>query len=87
MITVPFDVEGYHGISARGKVLNSVELSQTLDNAYKTMEWFKYLADHATTVEVLEKYVHASTFMTTYIVGFELDGKYETYYRLKYNDG
>ena len=87
MIKVPFDVDGNHGMSARGQVLNNAELSKTLDNAYETMPWFKYLADHATKVEVLDTYVNNASFMTTYVVGFELDGKYETFYRLKYNDG
>lgn len=87
MIKVPFDVAGNHGASARGQILNSVELSKTLDNAYETMPWFRYLADHATKIEVLENYFNAATYLTTYVVGFELDGKYETFYRVKYNDG
>ena len=50
------------------------------------MEWFKYLADHATEIKVLENYANAATFLTTYVVGFELEGKHETFYRLKYHD-
>jgi hypothetical protein len=33
---------------------------------------------------VLENYANAATYMTTYVVGFELEGKYETFYRIKY---
>ena len=87
MIKVPFDIEGYHGSSMHGQILNSAELDKTLDSAYRTMEWFKYLADHATEIKVLENYANAATVMTRYVVGIELEGKHETFYRLKYHDG
>jgi len=87
MIKVPFDVEGNHVSSQRDVDLDTSALGSTLDNAYKTMPWFKYLADHATEIKVLNTYYNAPAYLTTHIVGFELEGKYETLYRLKYNDG
>jgi len=49
------------------------------------MEWFKFLSDKAKRVEILETYRNAEKFTTTTVVGFELDPKNETYYRLKYD--
>ena len=86
MIKVPFDTDGNHGTSMRGEILNSSALRDTLDNAYKTMPWFKYLADHAIEINMLEKYYDARAHMTTHVVGFELEGKHETFYRMKYSD-
>ena len=83
MIRVPFDIPN-HGDSMRATVLHHAELENTLDNAYKTMEWFRFLSDKAERVEVLETYKNPDTFKTTTVVGFELDGKNETFYRLKY---
>ena len=68
----------------RATVLHHAELEKTLDNAYQTMEWFKFLSDKAERVEILETYKDPKTFKTTTVVGFELDGKNETFYRLKY---
>ena len=81
MIRVPFDIP-YHGDSMRAAYVSRADLEKTLDNAYKTMEWFKFLADKAERVEILETYKNTHT--TTTVVGFELDGKNETFYRLKY---
>ena len=85
MIKVPFDTEGHHGVSIRGQTMTHIELEKTLDNAYKTMDWFKYLADNAVRVEVLDTMYRPAEHVTTTVVGFELEGKHETYYRLKYN--
>lgn len=83
MIKVPFDAPN-HGESTRGQILSAKELESTLDNAYKNMPWFKFLADHATEVKVVDITYSRQTHITTHWVGFELDGKYETLYRLKY---
>jgi hypothetical protein len=48
------------------------------------MEWFRFLADKAERVEILETYKDAQKHVTTTVVGFKLDGKNETFYRLKY---
>ena len=74
MIKVPFAMDGDHGTS------------RFYDAAYKTMPWFKYLADHAIKIHMLEKYVSAATYQTSYVVGFELEGKHATFYRMKYSD-
>jgi uncharacterized protein YfcZ (UPF0381/DUF406 family) len=84
MIKVPFDTP-YHGMSDRASYVASADLEKTLDNAYKTMEWFRFLADKAERVEILETYKDAQKAVTTTVVGFDLDGKHETFYRLKYN--
>jgi len=83
MIKVPFDIP-YHGDSVRAGYASRVDLEKTLDNAYKTMEWFRFLSDKAQRVEILETYKDAQKHLTTTVVGFELDGKNETFYRLKY---
>jgi len=83
MIKVPFDTP-YHGMSDRASYMTHIELENTLDNAYKTMEWFRFLADKAERVEIIETYKDADKRVTTTWVGFELDGKNETFYRLKY---
>jgi len=84
MIKVPFDTEGNHGKTARGQTMTHINLDKTLDNAYKTMDWFKYLADNAKRVKILDTvYRHAEHITTTW-VGFELDEKHETFYRIKY---
>jgi uncharacterized protein YfcZ (UPF0381/DUF406 family) len=84
MIKVPFDTP-YHGMSDRAEMCVHADLGKTLDNAYKTMEWFKFLADKAERVEILGTYKDAQKHITTTVVGFELDGKNETFYRLKYD--
>ena len=84
MIKVPFDTP-FHGDSVRGQTVSLVELERTLDNAYKTMDWFRFLSDKAKRVEILESYYSADKHITTTWVGFELDGKNETFYRLKYD--
>ena len=84
MIRVPFDIP-YHGNHLRaGEYVSHVDLEKTLDNAYQTMEWFKFLSDKAERVEILETYKNPNTFTNTTVVGFELNGKNETFYRLKY---
>ena len=83
MIRVPFDTP-YQGNSVRADYVSRADLEKTLDNAYKTMEWFRFLSDKAERVEILETYKDPNTFKTTTVVGFELDGKNETFYRLKY---
>ena len=83
MIKVPFDTP-YHGDSDRAQTITRLELESTLDNAYKTMEWFRFLADKAVRVEVLDS-VPAKKGVITQWIGFELDGKSETFYRLKYD--
>ena len=84
MIKVPFDTEGNHGASVRGQTMTHIELEKTLENAYKTMDWFKYLSDNAVRVEILDTVYRPAEHVTTTVVGFELEGKHETYYRLKY---
>jgi len=81
MIKVPFDIP-YHGDSLGSHYLNRADLEETLDNAYKTMEWFKFLSDKAIRVEIIG--TQKNTHTTTTVVGFELDPKNETFYRLKY---
>jgi len=83
MIRVPFDTP-YHGNSERASYVARVDLERTLDNAYKTMDWFKFLADKAVQVEVLDSESNPNKKITTTWIGFKLDGKNETYYRLKY---
>ena len=83
MIKVPFDIP-YHGDSVRADYASRADLEKTLDHAYNTMEWFKFLSDKAERVEILETYKDARKHVTTTVVGFELDGKSETFYRLKY---
>lgn len=83
MIRVPFDIP-HHGDSMRATVLHHAELEKTLDNAYKTMDWFRFLSDKAERVEILETYKNPATYKTTTVVGFHLDAKNETFYRLKY---
>jgi hypothetical protein len=82
VIKVPFDTH-YHGDSERAQITTRLELERTLDAAYKTMDWFKFLADKAVRVEILgtDKNTHTNTTW----VGFELDPKNETFYRLKYD--
>ena len=82
MIKVPFDTPD-QGDSMRAQYATRVDLERTLDNAYKTMDWFKFLADKAIRVEILG--TNKNTHTTTTWIGFELDGKNETFYRLKYN--
>lgn len=83
MIKVPFDTP-YQGDSMRAAHVSRVDLERTLDNAYKTMDWFRFLSDKAERVEILETYKDAQKAITTTVVGFELDRKNETFYRLKY---
>ena len=68
----------------RAAYVSRSDLKKTLDNAYQTMEWFRFLSDKAERVEILETYENPKTFKMTTVVGFELDGKNETFYRLKY---
>ena len=84
MIKVPFDTNGHHGTISRGEIVTMVDLNKTLENAYQTMDWFKYLADHALSVEVLDQYYDGPKHLTTHVIGFELESKHETFYRIKY---
>ena len=84
MIKVPFDTAVPRDAN-RAEYMTTHNLKQTLDNAYKTMDWFKYLADRAISVKVLEQYYDASKHLTTHVVGFDLEPKHETYYLLKYH--
>ena len=92
VIKVPFDTNGgMSRISERASVTMSntfsvrcKDLDAVLENAYETMDWFKYLADHALSIEMLEQYYDSPKFMTTHVVGFELEDKHETFYRIKY---
>lgn len=83
MIKVPFDTP-YQGESERAIHMTRMDLERTLDNAYKTMDWFKFLADKSIKVEIIGTESNPSKKVVTTWVGFELDGKNETYYRLKY---
>ena len=83
MIKVPFDTN-YHGESERALHVTKIDLEKTLDTAYKTMDWFRFLADKSIEVKILDTVHDASKHTTTTWVGFELDGKNETFYRLKY---
>ena len=84
MIKVPFDTDGGGGYDYDHA--NRSQLNDTLDNAYKTMEWFRYLADRATSVKVLDETFDAAEYKTRHLVIFELEPKHETFYRLKYQD-
>ena len=92
VIKVPFDTNGgMSRILERPSSMDDTfsvrckDLDAVLENAYKTMDWFKYLSDHALSVEVLEQYYDSPKFMTTHVVGFKLEDKHETFYRIKYN--
>jgi len=82
MIKVPFDTPSYDIVKHRN--LTHKELNDVLDNAYKTMEWFRYLSDHALKVEIVDTIYRPPEHLTTTVFGFHLDPKHETYYRLKY---
>ena len=83
MIKVPFDTP-YHGDSERANYMTRMDVERTLDNAYKTMDWFKFLADKAVRVEVLDLETTTKKGYITQWVGFELSEKHETFYRIKY---
>ena len=91
VIKVPFDTNGDMRKDRRPSAMDDTylarfkDLDAVLENAYQTMDWFKYLADHALSVEVLEQYYDSPKFMTTHVVGFKLEDKHETFYRIKYN--
>ena len=91
VIKVPFDTQGDMRNGQRFSAMDntvtswSKEIEAVLQNAYETMDWFKYLSDHALSVEVLEQYYDSPKFMTTHVVGFKLEDKHETFYRIKYN--
>ena len=93
VIKVPFDTTGDIRNGQRPSAMDDTfsvrckDLDAVLENAYETMNWFKYLSDNALSVEVLEQYYDSPKFMTTHVVGFKLEDKHETFYRIKYNDG
>ena len=92
VIKIPFETEG----NFRGQRYSAMddytfsarprELEAALQNYYETMDWFKYLADNALSVKVLEQYYDSPKYQTTHVVGFELEDKHETFYRIKYHD-
>ena len=91
VIKIPFDTQGDMRNGQRFSAMDdtvtswSKEIEAVLQNAYETMDWFKYLSDHALSVEVLEQYYDSPKFKTTHVVGFNLEDKHETFYRIKYN--
>ena len=94
VIKVPFDTTGDIRNNQRFSAMDdytfsarSKDLDIALENAYETMDWFKYLSDNALSVEVLEQYYDSPKFMTTHVVGFKLEDKHETFYRIKYPNG
>ena len=93
VIKVPFDTTGDIRNNQRFSAMDNTfsarsnDLEIALENAYKTTDWFKYLSDNALSVEVLEQYYNSPKFMTTHVVGFKLEDKHETFYRIKYPDG
>ena len=92
VVKVPFDTTGDIRNNQRFSAMDntfsakSKDLDIALENAYKTMDWFRYLADNALSVEVLGQYYDSPKFMTTHVVGFKLEDRHETFYRLKYVD-
>ena len=93
VIKVPFDTQGDMRNGQRFSAMDDTfsvrtnDLDAVLENYYETMDWFKYLSDNALSVEVLEQYYDSPKFMTTHVVGFKLQDKHETFYRIKYVDG
>ena len=93
VIKVPFDTQGDMRNGQRFSAMDDTfsvrtnDLDAVLENYYETMDWFKYLSDNALSVEVLEQYYDSPKFMTTHVVGFKLEDKHETFYRIKYVDG
>ena len=85
MIKVPFDTDGHNGDPYNQHATRS-QLNDTLDHAYHSMEWFRYLADRAISVKVLDEVFDAAEFKTRHLVCFELKPNHETFYRLKYQD-
>ncbi len=92
VIKVPFDTHGNindQRPSAMDNYMFSARPSQldtAMEDYYELFDWFKYLADNALSVEVLEQYYDSPKFMTTHVVGYNLEDKHETFYRIKYND-
>ena len=90
VIKVPFDTQGDMRNGQRFSAMDDTfsvrtnDLDAVLENYYETMDWFKYLSDNALSVEVLEQYYDSPKFMTTHVVGFKLEDKHETFYRIKY---
>ena len=93
MIKVPFDTNGDMRNGQRFSAMDDTfsvrtnDLDAVLENYYETMDWFKYLSDNALSVEVLEQYYDSPKYQTTHVVGFKLEDKHETFYRIKYVDG
>jgi hypothetical protein len=83
MIKVPFDQPGAMPKRSDSKA----KISEILDGAYDSMEWFKYLSDNANQVIFLDCTYSDAKWMTTYLFGFILPAKKETFYRMKYGDG
>jgi hypothetical protein len=84
VIKVPFCADG---AGPFGSGNGEAEISGILENAYGTMDWFKYLSDNANEVVLLDRSYSAAAWLTTYTFGFVLPEKKETLYRLKYGDG
>ena len=93
VIKVPFDTDGDMRNNFRPSAMDDTfpvrfkDLDAVLENAYEMFDWFKYLSDNALSVEVLEQYYDSPKFMTTHVVGFKLEDKHETFYRIKYPNG
>lgn len=83
MIEVPFDRDGVMSV----RYDDTDIISEILDSAYGSMEWFKYLSDNANEVILLNCTSSGEKWQTTYVFGFVLPAKKETFYRMKYGDG
>jgi hypothetical protein len=83
VIKVPFCADGNRAADRDEEVV----IAGILENAYGTMDWFKYLSDNANEVVLLDRSYSAAAWLTTYTFGFVLPEKKETLYRLKYGDG
>lgn len=91
VIKVPFETDGNINDQRPSAMDNTFsarprELDTAIERYYKMFDWFKYLSDNALSVEVLEQYYDSPKYMTTHVVGFELEGKHETFYKIKYNE-
>ena len=91
MIKVPFETIGNINDKRPSAMDNTFsaqprDLETAIGEYYEMFDWFKYLSDNALSVEVLEQYYDSPKFMTTHVVGFKLEDKHETFYRIKYSE-
>ena len=89
VIKVPFETDGNINDQRPSAMDNAFgkrprELDTAIERYYEMFDWFKYVSDNALSVEVLEQYYDSPKFMTTHVVGFKLEDKHETFYRIKY---